>query len=51
VAGHAGNLLTGRHSKMTGTMGDLYLTLANDVMQAGVERVPTGDKTLSGIIA
>ncbi|MEO7653499.1 MAG: DUF1552 domain-containing protein, partial [Bryobacteraceae bacterium] len=37
VAGHAGNLLTGRHSKMTGTMGDLYQSVASGVMGAGVE--------------
>jgi hypothetical protein len=50
VAGRAGKLATGRHSKMTGTMGELYLTLANDVMNAGIEKFPTAEKKLSGII-
>jgi hypothetical protein len=49
VAGHAANLITGTHSKMTGTMGDLYQTLANDVMGAGVDHFPTGDHKLIGI--
>ncbi|MBK9167537.1 MAG: DUF1552 domain-containing protein [Bryobacterales bacterium] len=51
IAGHAGNLRTGVHSKMTGTMAELYLTLANDVMGVEVDRLPTGDKKLSGITA
>ena len=52
VAGHAGGkIVTGRHSKMTGTMAELYMTLANDVMQAGVAKFPTGESKLSGIVA
>ena len=49
VAGHAGNLATGTHSKMTGTVGDLYLTLANDAMGASLDHFPTAGKKLSGI--
>jgi hypothetical protein len=49
VAGHAGNLSTGRHSKMTGTMSDLYLTLADDVMGAKLDRFPTASRKLGGI--
>ncbi len=49
VAGHAGELVTGLHSKMTGTVGDLYLTLADDVMGAGLKQFPTADRKLSGI--
>jgi hypothetical protein len=49
VAGHAGKLVTGLHSKMTGTVGDLYLTLADDVMGAGIKQFPTADRKLSGI--
>src|SRR6266404_2931635 len=40
VAGHAAKLVTGTHSKMTGSMGDLYQTLANRVMGAGIEQFP-----------
>jgi Protein of unknown function (DUF1552) len=49
VAGHAGNLITGMHSKMTGTVGDLYLTLADNVMGAGLNQFPTATRKLSGI--
>src|SRR6266481_1165381 len=51
VAGHAAKLVTGTHSKMTGSMGDLYQTLANRVMGAGIEQFPTGGHELSGVVA
>ncbi len=51
VAGHAGNLATGMHSKMTGTMGDLYLTVANAAAGAAVDKFPTADGKLAGVIA
>jgi hypothetical protein len=50
VAGHAGGLVTGRHTQITGTMGDLYLTLATEVMKAPVDGFPTADKKLTGIV-
>ena len=37
VAGHAGKLKTGLHTRVTGTIGDLYLTVADDVMGAGLK--------------
>lgn len=50
VAGHAnGKIATGRHTKVAGTMGDLYLALANGVLGAGVESFPTAAKSLPGI--
>jgi hypothetical protein len=51
VAGHAGNLATGMHTKATGTVGDLYFTLANDVMQAGLAKFPTATKRLTAVLA
>jgi len=51
VAGHAGQLATGLHSKMTGTIGDLYLTLADEVMRAGLAKLPTATKKLGGLLA
>jgi hypothetical protein len=39
LAGHVGGLKTGLHSKMRNTLGDLYLTVAEEVMKA-----PLGDK-------
>jgi hypothetical protein len=50
LAGHAGRLITGVHTKAAGTVGDLYLTLANDVMGAGLDGFPTGRGKLQGIV-
>jgi hypothetical protein len=51
VAGHVGTLVTGRHSYMPGTMGDLFLTLANQSMKAGLPGFPTAERKLSGVVA
>jgi hypothetical protein len=51
IAGHAGRLATGRHTKVTGTVGDLHLTLADDIMNAGLGKFPTGSKKISGLLA
>ena len=52
VAGNAGKRLAlGRHSKVTGTVGDLYLTLADDVLQSGLGKYPTASKKMSEILA
>jgi hypothetical protein len=52
VAGNAGKRLAlGRHSKVTGTIGDLYLTLADDVMQSGLGKYPTASKKMSEVVA
>ncbi|HWC00481.1 MAG TPA: DUF1552 domain-containing protein [Bryobacteraceae bacterium] len=50
VAGHAGRLVTGTHTKTTGTIGDLYLTLANDLLKANVDHFPTADRKIPGVI-
>ena len=50
AAGHAGNLKTGLHTRLTGTVGDLYLTLAEEVVGAPIGRFPTGEKKLSDIV-
>lgn len=51
VAGHAGKLVTGTHSKVMGTIGDLYLTVADDILEAGVGRFPTATKKLGVLVA
>lgn len=52
VAGNAGKRLAlGQHSKVTGTIGDLYLTLADDVMQSGLGKYPTASKKMSEVVA
>jgi hypothetical protein len=50
LAGHAGGWKTGLHTHTTGTLGDLYLTVANEVMGAKVKAFPTADRVLSEII-
>jgi hypothetical protein len=50
LAGHAGNLKTGMHSSVTGTVGDLYLTLADEVMGAHAGKFPTASKKLSDLV-
>ncbi len=51
VAGHPGRLVTNRHSKVTGTVGDLYMTLANDLLKANLDHFPTADRKIPGVIA
>ena len=51
VAGHAGRLKTGMHTRTTGTVADLYLTLANDVMGAGLDHFPTADRMFNDVVA
>jgi hypothetical protein len=51
VAGHAGRLKTGMHTRTTGTVADLYLTLANEVMGAGLEHFPTADRMFKDVVA
>ena len=51
VAGHVGKSCTGLHSRVTGTLGDLYLTLADDVMNAGLGKFPTATRKITEILA
>ena len=51
VAGHAGRLATGMHSESTGTVGDLYVTLADEVMHAGIGTFPTFNRKLTEVLA
>jgi len=50
VAGHAGNLKTGLHTRTTGTLGDLYVTLADEAVGARLGAFPTFEKKLSGVV-
>ncbi|HZO56614.1 MAG TPA: DUF1552 domain-containing protein, partial [Bryobacteraceae bacterium] len=49
LAGHAGKLKTGLHSRMQGTVAELYLALTDDVMQLGFGTFATTNRKLSGI--
>ncbi|MBL8292930.1 MAG: DUF1552 domain-containing protein, partial [Bryobacterales bacterium] len=50
VAGHVGSLQTGVHTRTTGTVGDLYLTLADDVLGVGLEKFPTATRKISELV-
>ena len=50
VAGHASGLRTGMHTETTGTVADLYLTLADEVMKARLGGFPTADKKLTAVV-
>ena len=50
VAGHQKRLVTGTHSKVAGTLGDLYLAIGNKVLGAGIESFPTAGKTLDSVV-
>jgi hypothetical protein len=50
LAGHAGGIKTGLHSTLTGTVGDLYLTLAEEVMGAQIGKFPSATSKLADIV-
>jgi hypothetical protein len=50
LAGHAGGIKTGLHSEYAGTMADLYLTIAAEVIKTPIATFPTADKKLTGIV-
>ena len=43
VAGHAGGLKTGQHTRTTGTVGDLYMTVVDRVMNTGMKNFPSSE--------
>ncbi|MBM3740838.1 MAG: DUF1552 domain-containing protein [Acidobacteria bacterium] len=51
VAGGLGKLAKGRHTRITGTAGEVYLTLADEVVGAGLGKFPTASKKLSALLA
>jgi hypothetical protein len=50
VAGSKEKLALGRHTKIAGTIGDLYTTLFDGVMGAGLGKVPTANRQLTEIL-
>src|SRR5437868_1982634 len=51
LAGAKDRLARGRHTRAFGTFGDLYLTLTEGVLDAGMGAFPTATKPLAGILA
>jgi len=50
VAGSKEKLTLGRHTKIAGTIGDLYTTLFDGVMGASLGKMPTATRQLSEIL-
>jgi hypothetical protein len=50
VAGGSKKLAKGAHTKVTGTVGDVYVTVANEVVGAGIEKFPTATKKLGALL-
>ena len=50
VAGSKDRIASGRHTRIAGTIGDLYLTLADDVFGAGLGQLPTAERKLTQIL-
>jgi hypothetical protein len=51
LAGHAGGMKTGLHSKMRNTNGDIYLTIAEEIFHQRLEKgLPSAETKVSGII-
>ncbi|MEZ5355960.1 MAG: DUF1552 domain-containing protein [Bryobacteraceae bacterium] len=50
LAGHAGGMKTGVHTRTTGSLGDLYLTVADEVLGASIGSFPTANRKLSDIV-
>jgi len=51
LAGSPDKLVLGRHIKVIGTIGDLYLTVADNVLNSGLDKVPTASRHLTEILA
>jgi hypothetical protein len=51
LAGCGDKLAHGRHVKLNGTIGDLYLTLTDHVVDAGLGKYPTASRTITQVLA
>jgi len=51
VAGSKDKIAVGQHQKIAGTIGDLYTTLFDGVMGAGLGKAPTATRQLTEILA
>ena len=50
VAGGQPELAKGAHTRVTGTVGDVYLTVADEVVGAGIGKFPTATKKLGSLL-
>lgn len=50
LAGHVNKMVTGTHSNVTSTMGELYLGVANDVLKVGLSGFPAATRKVDGLV-
>jgi hypothetical protein len=50
VAGGSPKLARGAHTRVTGTVGDLYVTVADEIVGAGIGKFPTATKKLGALL-
>ncbi len=50
VAGGSPKLARGSHTRVTGTVGDVYVTVADEVVGAGIGKFPTASKKLGALL-
>ncbi len=50
LAGHAGGMKTGLHTRTTGSLGDLYLTMAEEIVGTRVGAFPTAGGKMTGLV-
>jgi hypothetical protein len=46
-----GKMAKGRHTRVTGTAGDIYLTVADEIVGAGIGKFPTATRKISSLLA
>jgi hypothetical protein len=51
IAGHAKHLATGTHTETTATAGDVYVTLADEIIKAGIGTFPTYSRKVTELLA
>src|SRR5688572_26031206 len=51
LAGQVGPMKTGLHTRTTGTIGDLYLTVADDIMGAKLGKFPTSSRRMPELVS
>jgi len=51
VAGGVGKIAKGRHTRVTGTVGDVYATVADEIVGAGIGKFPTATRRIADLIA
>ncbi len=51
VAGGVGKMAKGRHTRVTGTAGDVYMTVADEIVGAGIGKFPTATRKMNSLLA